>query len=222
MELHNKISICTKVFNDITSSYTYNKIIELINCIKTTTNKLPTFVFAGVGKNWYICEKVEKTFISMGIKTIALDCTHALHGDMGVLMDADEPKIMFFISKSGTTEELIRLAKTVDYLRKNSIIKNITTISFYLNKSGSKFDNLYDFSLVPNWANYDNNEYLYEFDSKNLVPSLSINTMQMILDYTGVKIFEQNSYLVDNYKYNHLAGNNGKILGGDKILNGIN
>ena len=25
-----------------------------------------------------------------------------------------------------------------------------------------------------------------------------------------------------NYKYNHLAGNNGKILGGDKILNGIN
>ena len=157
----------------------------------------------------------------MSIKTIALDCTHALHGDMGVLMDADEPKIMFFISKSGTTEELIRLAKTVDYLRKNSIIKNITTVSFYLNRAGSKFDDLYDFSLVPNWANYDNNEHLYEFDSKNLVPSLSINTMQMILDYTGVKIFEQNSYLVDNYKYNHLAGNNGKILGGDKILNVI-
>ena len=46
--------------------------------------------------------------------------------------------------------------------------------------------------------------------------------MQMILDYTGVKIFEQHPHLVDNYKYNHLAGNNGKMLGGDKILNGIN
>jgi len=157
----------------------------------------------------------------MGLKTVALDCTHALHGDMGVLMDDDECKVMFFISKSGTTDELIKLAKTVKYLYHENIIQNITTVAFYLNVKGWQYDELYNYTLTPTWNLYNNEQYLYEFDNNNLIPSISINTMQIVLDSIGVNIFEQDEKLIEKYKYNHLAGNNGKLLGGDKILNNI-
>lgn len=219
--LDEKINAMEFLMKDLMNSQAYTDIVYTAKDIKQKTDKWPTIILAGVGKNWYICEKVEKTFISMGIKTIALDCTHALHGDMGVLMDPDETKLMFFISKSGATDELIRLAKTVDYLVKNNVVKNITRIAFYLNPKGQEFKDLFDMSLTPNWDNYNNEQYLYEFDSRNLVPSLSINTMQMVLDSIGVRIFEYDQNLMDNYKYNHLAGNNGKLLGGDKILGNI-
>lgn len=219
--LDEKINAMEFLMKDLMNSNVYADIIHNVAEIKKNTNKWPTIILAGVGKNWYICEKVEKTFISMGIKTIALDCTHALHGDMGVLMDPDEDKLMFFISKSGTTDELIKLAKTVDYLVKADVIKNIARIAFYLNPKGKAFDFLYDSVLHPIWDKYDKEQYLYEFDSRNLVPSLSINTMQMVLDSIGVAIFEKDEKLMENYKYNHLAGNNGKLLGGDKILGKI-
>lgn len=157
----------------------------------------------------------------MGLKCTALDCTHALHGDLGLVTLTDEPKIIIFISKSGTTAELIKLVKTCDFLKKEGKILNSTFVSFYLNvDAAEKYKDLYDINLCPDIFKY-NGLHLSEFDSRNLVPSLSINIMQLTLDALGVALFEDDNILVDNYKYNHLAGNNGKLLGGDKILNNI-
>lgn len=169
------------------------------------------FIFTGVGKNWYICEKVVKTFLSMGIHAQALDPVHALHGDLGMV----DGQYIFFISKSGTTEELIRLAKILQSLRMKNI-KDCVMIGFCLN-SDFNDDKLYDYLIKPSdkWPN----DRIYEFDKKNIVPTLSINIMQMILDEFGVMLFETSDKLVDNYKYNHLAGENGRRLGVDKLLN---
>ena len=57
-----------------------------------------------------------------------------------------------------------------------------------------------------------------EIDDKGLIPSLSIHITQMVLDILGVKLYEQRDGLVENYKYNHLAGNNGNKLGMSKYL----
>jgi hypothetical protein len=73
----------------------------------------------------------------------------------------------------------------------------------------------YDWMIVPDMAF---KESIYEFDSRNLVPSLSINIMQMVLDDLGVEVFEMNDDLYENYKYNHMGGTNGKRLGVDKEL----
>lgn len=169
------------------------------------------FVFTGVGKNWYICEKVVKTFLSMGIHAQALDPVHALHGDLGMI----DGQYVFFISKSGTTEELIRLAKSLRALR-NQGIKDCVMIGFCLNNEFEDKDHLYDYLIKPSdkWTK----DKIYEFDKKNIVPTLSINIMQMILDDFGVMLFETSESLVDNYKYNHLAGENGRRLGVDKLL----
>lgn len=169
------------------------------------------FIFTGVGKNWYICEKVVKTFLSMGIKSQALDPVHALHGDMGMV----DGQYVFCISKSGTTEELVKFAKTL-----RSLItiqhKSAILIGFCLNSDFDDNQKIYDYLIKPTkkWTK----DKIYEFDKRNLVPTLSINIMQMVLDEFGVELFESDQILVDNYKYNHLAGENGRRLGVDNLL----
>lgn len=167
------------------------------------------FIFTGVGKNWYICEKLNKTFLSMGLKSQSLDPVHALHGDLGMV----DGQIIFFISKSGNTEELIRLAKILRALVLKGIKKCIM-VGFCLN---NQFENtIYDYMIMPSEKYPKTN--IYEFDNRNLIPSLSINIMQMVLDKFGVDIFESIPELVENYKWNHLAGENGRRLGVNKIL----
>lgn len=166
-------------------------------------------IIAGVGKNFYIAEKVYKTFISMGIKCQALDCVHALHGDLGMV----DGQLIFFLSKSGDTEEMVTVAKTLNMLRDRGV-KDFKSCGFFLNNRPKYTE--YDWMIVPS---YDyTKEDIFEFDSRNLVPSLSINIMQMILDDLGVEMFELNDDLFENYKYNHMGGANGKRLGTDKDL----
>ena len=209
-----KVNTMIDVFNDIATSETFTSLINYFKAKQT----LPRFIFAGVGKNWYICEKVVKTFISMGIHAEALDCTHALHGDLGILSSVaytNEEKVVFFISKSGTTAELIKLAKVVKALKDNKKIDNTTTISFNLN-TNKPFSELFDFNINPSDKFKDTT--MYEFDERNLVPALSINIMQMILDLFGNELYESKPELVEHYVYNHLGGANGEKLGGNKLL----
>ena len=178
------------------------------------TNEIPEFIFAGIGKNWYICQKVVKTFISMGIHAQALDCGHALHGDLGML-SGDSKKVLFFLSRSGTTKELVEVAKVVKMLKTKGHFKNLRTVGFSLNKNLPNTD-LYDDVIVPNDASILEN--VCEFDDRNLVPSFSIDITQLVLDFFGVLIYEAHQDLVDNYVYHHLSGANGEKLGGPKIL----
>lgn len=162
-----------------------------------------------------------KTFISMGLHCESLDCTHALHGDLGILSDIgyeSEEKIIFFISKSGTTSELIKLARVIKALKVNNKISNVTTVGYSLNVK-KPFSELYDVVISPD--EYFEAYTSFEFDDRNLVPSLSINIMQMVLDYIGVMIYESKPELVEHYVYNHLGGSNGEKLGGNKLLESV-
>ena len=202
------------VFKTIVSSSSFKRMI-----LKQAAKKnLPSFIFSGVGKNWYICEKVVKTFISMGIKAQALDCTHALHGDLGML-NGDEDKVLIFISRSGTTSELVRMAKVVKELKCREILRNLETVALFLNPTKPNCD-LFDRWIVPD--DLKDLSIIYEFDDRNLVPSLSINILQMVLDLLGVILYEGRPELVDKYVYNHLSGANGAKLGGTEILKSIN
>ena len=125
---------------------------------------------------------------------------------------------MFFISKSGTTEELVKLAKVVNWLRDIKYIKNIRTVGMFMNRN-NKGKVYYDYEVTPTPSVDD--VALLEFDDRNLVPSISINVTQTILDMSGVLIFQSYPELVENYKYNHLGGNNGRLLGVDKVLSSI-
>lgn len=208
-----KKSKMDEVFNAISSSISFKRLVSKYGAM----NRLPSFIFSGVGKNWYICEKVVKTFISMGIQAQALDCMHALHGDLGMLK-AEGPKVLVFVSRSGTTAELVKMAKVVKKLKNENILSDLETVALFLNKAVPNRD-LYDSWILPD--DIHALDTICEFDERDLVPSLSINILQMILDMLGVLIYEGKDDLVDGYVYNHLSGGNGEKLGGAAILKDI-
>lgn len=167
-------------------------------------------IFCGVGKNWYIAEKLCKTSISMGIPAQALDATHAMHGDIGMIHD----QLIIFISKSGETKELEILIKYLKKIRELNII-NPKFACVFLNKNASLISEMdKHLSIYPSSDVKD----IKEFDYKGLVPSLSINIIQMFLDKITTKIFDTDEKLRIRYKYNHPYGSIGKELGMTKFI----
>lgn len=206
---HNKKEKISRMFQLFWDLYKNPDLDSIREYLADRKNLDKGIIIAGVGKNFYIAEKIYKTFISMGIKCQALDCVHALHGDLGMV----DGQLIFFLSKSGNTEEMVTVAKTLNMLRDRGI-KNFKSCGFFLNNKPKYVE--YDWMIVPG-SQYSNDD-IYEFDSRNLVPSLSINIMQMVLDDLGVEMFEKNEDLYEGYKYNHMGGTNGKRLGVDKEL----
>jgi arabinose-5-phosphate isomerase len=66
-----------------------------------------SLVFCGVGKSGMIANKLASTFSSLGLPSWFLHPVEALHGDLGRLSDKDA---LVLISKSGATEEILKLA----------------------------------------------------------------------------------------------------------------
>ena len=63
-------------------------------------------IFCGVGKSGIIAQKCAATFTSLGLPSFFLHPTEALHGDLGRVGKNDA---IVLLSKSGTTEEIIKL-----------------------------------------------------------------------------------------------------------------
>ncbi|MEZ5012757.1 MAG: KpsF/GutQ family sugar-phosphate isomerase [Chitinophagales bacterium] len=63
-------------------------------------------VVCGIGKSGAVAQKMTATLCSTGTPAVFLHAAEAAHGDLGVYVDGD-PVIV--ISKSGTTEEMLRL-----------------------------------------------------------------------------------------------------------------
>jgi len=65
-----------------------------------------SLIFCGVGKSGIIAQKCAATFTSLGLPSFYLHPTEALHGDLGRVRSTDA---IVLLSKSGTTEELLKL-----------------------------------------------------------------------------------------------------------------
>lgn len=75
-------------------------------------------VFCGVGKSGHIGTKLAATFASVGLRSQFLHPTEALHGDLGRVGPNDA---IVVISKSGTTEEILKLLPFLDIPRERRI-----------------------------------------------------------------------------------------------------
>lgn len=195
-EVEEMIKIYEELLNNENTEYLINYLIR---------NYKNGIIFCGVGKNWYIAEKLCKTALSMGIPAQALDPTHAMHGDIGMINN----QTIIFTSKSGETNELSVLIKYLKKIRALGII-NPKFASVFLNKNASLNSEMDShLSIYP----LSDVKEIKEFDIKGLVPSLSINIVQMFLDKILSKIFDANEKLRIRYKYNHPYGSIGKELG---------
>ena len=78
-------------------------VVKAADLIQTHDGKV---VVCGLGKSGLIAQKIVATFCSTGTQAVFLHAAEALHGDLGIYHPGD-PTIL--ISKSGSTDELLRL-----------------------------------------------------------------------------------------------------------------
>ncbi|MBY0414047.1 MAG: SIS domain-containing protein, partial [Bdellovibrionales bacterium] len=79
------------------------KLTGLFDQLKSTDSAI---IFCGVGKSGIIAKKCAATFTSLGLPSYFLHPTEALHGDLGRVGRNDA---LVLLSKSGTTEEIMKL-----------------------------------------------------------------------------------------------------------------
>ena len=93
--------------------------VDVIIDIKKTVLKHNKLIFSGVGKNTAICQKLMGTFNSTGVPACYLDPTQALHGDLGLLVEND---LVFLLSNSGESEELLQLLPLIKRLGGRTVL----------------------------------------------------------------------------------------------------
>lgn len=67
-------------------------------------------IVTGVGKSGIICRKIAATLSSTGTPSFFLHPSEAIHGDLGVVQQAD---VVLALSHSGATGEILRLLETI-------------------------------------------------------------------------------------------------------------
>jgi arabinose-5-phosphate isomerase len=97
-----------RAISDKISSEQVETVAEIFKRLKSTGGNL---IVSGVGKSGWIGQKIASTFSSLGLPSFFLHPIEALHGDLGRVTNEDA---IILISKSGTTEEILKL---LPYLR---------------------------------------------------------------------------------------------------------
>lgn len=149
-------------------------------------------VITGVGKSGLIAKKISATFTSVGLQSVFLDPSNALHGDLGIVSDGD---IIILISKSGSTEELIRI---LPYLKNRG-----KTISICSNKASFIAKNC-DINL--------NAKIEKEGCPIDLAPMASTTSALVIGDALAATLMKINNFRPKDFAKNHPMGQLGKNL----------
>ncbi len=79
-----------------------NRFAEAVKQIISSKNLITT----GVGKSGIVAKKIAATLTSIGTPAFFLHPVEALHGDIGIVSEEDT---ILMLSKSGSTDELVRL-----------------------------------------------------------------------------------------------------------------
>jgi len=86
----------------------FNRAVESLLKLSSRAGKL---IVTGIGKSGHIGRKMVATFNSLGVQSVFLHPTEALHGDLGMVGRHDA---ILFITFSGKTQELLALVQHID------------------------------------------------------------------------------------------------------------
>lgn len=131
------LALEAKVITDATERITQDQADQVIELYKYLTEQRAQLVFTGVGKSGLIAQKLAATFCSLGLPSFFLHPTEALHGDLGRLRSQDA---LVLISKSGNTEEVVKLLPFVSTPKERMIALVGNKNSELAKASGIVFD----------------------------------------------------------------------------------
>jgi len=150
-------------------------------------------IFSGVGKNAPIAQKIAATFNSTGVSSCFLDAPQALHGDLGLV---DEGDVVFLLSNSGQSEEILRLVPVLKRF-------GVRVVAFTSNP-GSDLARNADHQLLYRVPR--------EACPLKLAPTASTTAALALGDALAMVLLEARGLTRDDFAKYHPAGNLGRVL----------
>ncbi|KAG7989608.1 hypothetical protein I3843_03G248200 [Carya illinoinensis] len=141
----------------------------------------------------FVAHKISQTLVSLGIRSAFLSPVDALHGDIGILTPRD---VVVLFSKSGTTDELLRLVPCVR--AKGSYLVSVTSVE------GNALASACDMNV-----HLPVERELCPFD---LAPVTSTAIQMVFGDTVAIALMGARNLTKEEYAANHPAGRIGKSL----------
>lgn len=169
------------------------KFVEVARTVQATSEAGRKVVFTGIGKSAHIANKLVGTFNSTGLSTCFLDATQALHGDLGLCNEGD---LVFLLSNSGQSEEILRLIPGFRRL-------GLRTVGFTSNP-GSDLAHNTELQLVY--------QVPREACPLRLAPTASTTAALALGDALAMVLLAERGLTRDDFAKFHPAGNLGRVL----------
>jgi arabinose-5-phosphate isomerase len=150
-------------------------------------------VTAGMGKAGIIAEKASATFASTGTPSIFLHPAEAVHGDLGRVENGD---ILLTFSKSGETEEVLRLLGPV----KAADVPVIAITQSAKSTLGRHSDLVLELGPIE------------EAGSHGLAPTASTTAMLVLADALALVVMEGRNFGPEEFARFHPGGDLGRRL----------
>jgi len=150
-------------------------------------------VVTGMGKNFYVGQKISATLASTGSTSVILHPSQALHGDLGMLSKGD---VLLALSYSGESQELLEIVPAV---RRQGvrIIAMTGAADSALAKSADE--------TIPT-------PVLREACPFNLAPTASTTAAMAVGDALAIVLLEARGFKKEDYAKLHPGGTIGKTL----------
>lgn len=191
MKWYESLAIQVKSLSNILTDADLNE--QINNIVKILKTVRGIIYFTGIGKNMYTAARVSDTFQSLGIRSLFVDAINTLHGGMGIFTKED---VLIAISKSGETEELLRLVT----LLKDRNFENIFAVT---SNSKSRLWKIARAAIVL--------PIECEGDHLGLAPISSTMVYGAVLDSIAVQISSENNFSKSDFVFNHPGGELGKL-----------
>lgn len=160
---------------------------------RTLLSAAGTIFFTGVGKSGFVAHKISQTLVSLGIRSSFLSPVDALHGDIGILAAAD---VLVLLSKSGATDELLRLVPCAR--AKGAQLVAVVSVE------GSALAAVCDMTVMLPLER--------ELCPFNLAPVTSTAIQMVFGDTVAIALMGARNLTKEDYAGNHPAGKIGKSL----------
>ncbi len=166
---------------------------QFVKAVKEIYKSKGRVVFTGMGKSGLIARKIVATLNSTGTAAIFMHPTDALHGDLGMVRKDD---IVIIISKSGNTEELLRLIP----MFKRINVTLIGMLGSLDSKLAKECDIVLNISVKEEACPYD------------LAPTASTTAALVMGDALAMVLLEMRGFTEEDFAMLHPGGSLGKRL----------
>ena len=166
---------------------------DILKAAELIINNSGKVVISGLGKSGLIGQKIVATLCSTGTRSVYMHAAEAIHGDLGIYNPGD-PTIL--ISKSGNTEELVKLIPILKEF-KSPLIAIVGNVDSFIAKNS-------DIVL--------NGTVEKEIDPLGVVPTTSSLVALAIGDALASVLMVQRGFDKKDFARNHPGGELGKQL----------